>query len=375
MSKSGILFAGDFCPQERVTHLIDQDKLSAVFNDVLPELEKCNWIIVDLECPLIAGGMPIAKTGPHLKTHPDSIKALQFAGVSAVALANNHILDYGAEGLLQTKRICEEAGIKTVGAGASLAEARVPVWLVEAGKNIAILNITENEWSNTYGPDPGANPLDLPKNFSDIKRARQAGADLVFVIYHGGNEFYELPSPRLKETLRFFVEAGASAVIAHHTHVVSGYEVYQGAPIFYGLGNFCFDWPGKRGSEWNKGLLVRLFPDDLTRFELIPVIQNDDEPGVRGMTREEQQVFDDRLSKLNSIIADDQQLAAQFDFFCQKMAQLYGIYLEPYRHPWLASLRKRGWLPSVFGRKKRNLYLNLMRCEAHRDVLQQYLKK
>ncbi len=373
MSDVNILFAGDFCAQLRNEALILNSHFDLLFNDIKSELDKSDLNVVDLESPLVVNGKPIHKTGPHLKAHPDSVKALKYANIGLVAMANNHIMDYGDVGLLETIKHCSQAGIATFGVGRNLSEARKPFSTTIKDKRIAILNFTENEWCNTHGNEAGANPLDIIKNYRDIKQAKDQH-DFVIVVFHGGNEHYELPSPRLKELFRFFVEAGASAVIGHHTHVVSGYEVYKDAPLFYSLGNFCFDWPGMRNSAWNIGMAIRLILKNTISFEIIPIKQSDEQPGTTLLNEQDKTVFNQRLQKLNSIISNDQELESRFNSFCESKKDIYNIYLEPYRSSWLASLRKRRLIPSVFSAKKKRLILNITRCESHREVFLNYLK-
>jgi poly-gamma-glutamate capsule biosynthesis protein CapA/YwtB (metallophosphatase superfamily) len=374
MSEVSILFTGDFCAQLRNENLVTSNRFDLLFNDVKAELDKSDLNVVDLESPLILSGKTIHKTGPHLKAHPDSVKALNYANIGLVAMANNHIMDYGEAGLLETLRHCKEAGIATIGVGKNLTEARKPFSTLIKNRKIAILNFTENEWSNTHGEGAGANPLDVIKNYYDIQLAKSSH-DVVLVVFHGGNEHYELPSPRLKELFHFFVDAGASAVIGHHTHVVSGYEVYKGAPLFYSLGNFCFDWPGLRNAPWNIGIAVRLMLDDTISFEITPFRQSDEQPGITVLRGKDKTDFEDRMIALNKTIANDQELERSFKAFCESKKEIYNIYLEPYRSSWLASLRKRKLIPSVFSEQKKRLILNITRCESHRDVLFNYLKE
>jgi poly-gamma-glutamate capsule biosynthesis protein CapA/YwtB (metallophosphatase superfamily) len=374
MSEVSILFTGDFCAQLRNESLVVNSRFELLFNDVKAELNKNDLNVVDLESPLVLSGKTIHKTGPHLKAHPASVKALNYANIGLVAMANNHIMDYGEAGLLETLSHCREAGIATVGVGRNLSEARKPFSTVIKDRKIAILNFTENEWSKSHGDEAGANPLDVVKNFYDIQRAKSSH-DFVIVIFHGGNEHYELPSPRLKELFHFFVEAGASAVIGHHTHVVSGYEVYNGAPLFYSLGNFCFDWSGLRSAPWNIGMAVRLLIGDTISFEIIPFRQSDDQPGINLLKEKDKANFESRLDNLNKTITNDKELEHAFKFFCESKKDIYNIYLEPYRISWLASLRKRKLIPSVFSAQKKRLILNITRCESHRDVLFNYLKE
>lgn len=372
MTEPSILFTGDFCSQGRNEPLISKGQFDQLFNDLLPDMKASDLVVVDLESPLVTDGVRIPKTGPHLKSHPFSAQALAYGHVGLVALANNHIMDYGGAGLTATLQQCAASGIATVGAGTNLDEARKPFCTELQGKRVAILNVTENEWSNTHGPEPGANPLDTVKNFYDIRKARSEN-DVVVVVFHGGHEHYDLPSPRIQELFRFYVDAGASAVIGHHTHITSGYEVYRGAPLFYSLGNFCFDWPNFRGMPWNVGMAVRLRFGTTVTFDVLPFRQSDQEPGVRKLLGGELRAFESRMEGLNQVIADEVQLRSRFEAYCQSRKDIYNIYMEPYRNHVLASLRKRKWIPSVFSAHKRRLILNIARCESHRDVFFTYL--
>jgi poly-gamma-glutamate synthesis protein (capsule biosynthesis protein) len=369
-----ILLTGDFCPILRIEQLALKDEPERVFNDLMTEFQSSDLNIVDLECPLVDAGTMIKKSGPHLKASPETIKLLKFANINLVAMANNHIRDYGDEGLLKTILLCKENGIDTVGVGEDIEEARLPYSVTIKGIKVKVLNITDNEWSNTNGNEPGANPLDLIKNYYDIRKAKSE-SDIVIVIFHGGNEFYKLPSPRMKETLHFFADAGATAVISHHTHVSSGYEVYNGIPIFYSLGNFCYDSQEKHVDEWNYGYAVILNINRKTEFEIIPFVQNSANPGVHKLSGSGKDYFLNRIYKLNDIIANDKLLQEHFIDYCKENAYRYDLIFEPYRNKFLAFFKKRGLLPSLLSNRKKRLFLNIIRCDAHRDILLAYLDK
>ena len=369
-----IIITGDFCPVLRIERLVFNDQPELVFNDLLTELCESDLNIIDLECPLVENGTMINKSGPHIKASPETIKLLKFANINLAAMANNHIRDYGDDGMMKTISLCRENGIDTVGIGKNINEARIPFTATIKGIKIKVHNITENEWSNTHGDEPGANPLDLAKNYYDIHKSRRE-ADIVIVVFHGGNEFYELPSPRIKETLRFFADAGATAVISHHTHVASGYEVYNGVPIFYSLGNFCYDSTEMHEEGWNYGYVVLLKINEITEFEIIPVIQNSTNPGVHRLYGSERDHFLHRIDTLNEIIANDKYLEERFIDYCRENAYRYDLLFEPYRNRVLAFLKKRNFIPSLFSLRKKRLFLNIVQCDAHRDILLAYLKK
>jgi poly-gamma-glutamate synthesis protein (capsule biosynthesis protein) len=220
----------------------------------------------------------------------------------------------------------------------------------------------------------GANNLDLVNNFYDISSAKKTH-DIVLLFVHGGNEFYRLPSPRIKETYRFFIDVGADAIISNHTHCLSGYEVYQGKPIFYSLGNFIYDWPGRVNTDWNFGYVVRLLISDQIHFDIIPLKQNNEVPGVFHLSQDERNNFDTKLRMLNETIADDTKLSEAFDEYCISVKKMYDSFIEPNFGKTIASLRARGFFPKLMKNRKRLLLLNLTRCEAHRDVLLNLLSK
>jgi poly-gamma-glutamate synthesis protein (capsule biosynthesis protein) len=265
--------------------------------------------------------------------------------------------------------LCKNSGIEYLGAGKSYEEASLPLIKKIKGKTVAFLNFAENEFSTTFGSQPGANPLDPVKNYHAVRKAKQE-ADTVFVIIHGGHENYALPSPRMKEQYRFMVEAGADAVIGHHTHCYSGYELYLGKPIFYSLGNFLFDSPGKRNSPWNFGFAVQFrLTDQKLDFEIIPCEQNNGKPGVWALNSHERRLFRETIQSSNTVIDNDVELEKRFNNFVDSIKKQYISFLEPHSNKYLFALQNRRLFPSFLSRKKRLLYKNLIQCESHREVL------
>ncbi len=365
-----ILITGDFCPIGKTQELAVQKNFDAIYNDFMPVLKAADLAVTNLECPLIDTDVSRAKTGPALKAPTSTIEVLKHGGFHLVTMANNHIMDQQAQGLNSTIKLCDENNISYVGVGKNLTDARKPFINEINGKKICILNFAENEFSNTHGDYPGANPLSLVSNFNDIKSARKE-ADYLIVVFHGGNEMHPLPSPRVKETLRFFADCGADAVIAHHTHCVSGYENYNGTLIFYGLGNFLFDYHRRKDNLWTKGLAVQLnLEGSKASFELIPFYQNKEEMnGIHLLNNDEKRIFEDELKKFNLIIADDSLLEKEFQKYVEKKKKMYSHYLEPYTQRILHIMHRYKLLPSFLNKRKRLLYLNLIRCESHRDVI------
>ena len=203
--------------------------------------------------------------------------------------------------------------------------------------------------------------------FYDIKDLHKE-VDKVIVIIHGGCEHYQLPTPRMKRDYHLIVDFGADVIVNHHQHCYSGYEIYNGKPIFYGLGNFFFDNPRKRHDKWNEGLLLSLdISKDDTRFELIPYNQCDDEPVIK---IKEYDAVKEKIEELNSIIADNKLLNEQFDKLVALKKPLYPLL--PYGNHYLRALYARGYLPDGMTAKRKVMIENAISCETHREVLLRY---
>jgi poly-gamma-glutamate synthesis protein (capsule biosynthesis protein) len=369
-----ILITGDFCPINRLETLAKNKQYDAVFNDFQSVFEGNDLNVTDMECPLSESSYRLKKTGPHQYAHPDCIHLLKYAGIDVVAMANNHILDLGEQGVIDTLTLCEKSAISIIGIGRNAEEARTFFVKEIKGKKIAILNFSDNEFLVTPESDSQANPISPIHNFYDIRRAKSEN-DYVILIAHAGNEFFHLPSPRTKELYRFYVDAGVDAVVAHHTHCFSGFEVYKGCPIFYGLGNFVYDNPEKKKSDWNEGFVVKLKLNERVDFEIIPLKQGNEIPGVMHLSTSEKYIFNQKIESLSQIIADDEKLESAFQEYCKSVENMYEAFLEPYWGKYIHKLKALGLFPRLLNNRKRLLYLNLIRCDSHRDVLLRMLDK
>jgi poly-gamma-glutamate synthesis protein (capsule biosynthesis protein) len=365
-----IAFTGDFCPIGRLDPLVRKGRGLELFPGIKELFHSCDLVVMDLECPLTDAGDPITKTGPHLRGAPGAAALMKGLDCDLAATANNHFMDFGWQGAQDTYEALDEQGINWVGSGKSLSDAARHLIFERNGLKFAFINMTETEWSTTQGREAGCCPIDYPIALREISEARKA-ADFVFVILHGGHEHYELPSPRMQQQFRFMIDAGADAVIGHHTHVISGYEWYCGRPIFYSLGNFCIDDEARKNEQWNRGLVLALEIDDARQlsFTLHPIRQNDDIPGTRLIPETETERVILQVERLSSIIADEDALSIAFEDFCRAKTLIARSQIQPYRHPWLLALHRRGLLPSLIGRRKRRLLAALCQCESHREVL------
>jgi poly-gamma-glutamate synthesis protein (capsule biosynthesis protein) len=337
-----------------------------VFADVMPLLKGVDLAIANLECPLTKHSTPITKLGPHLCADPACAVGIRQVGFDVVSLANNHILDMGVQGVQDTLTACEQAGLQTVGAGSDLAEAAQPLFINAQDVRVAVLAMTEHEFSIATKTSAGASPLDLPQNHRQIQAARHH-ADFVLVLLHGGNEYYSLPSPPLAKTCRYLVDVGASAVICSHTHAPSGMEIYHDAPVIYGTGNLLFDPVGHIVDSWSRGYLVQLTVQRglPTLATLIPYQQCPTVPSIHLMSGQDRQRFMLEIEHLSQIIADDSRLLDHWFQFCAgKRVDTLSTLLcltRPERQ-----LLRRGIWPFWRARKTHLLaLLNTLTCQSH----------
>ncbi len=348
--------------------------------EILDLFNNSDLNIVNLECPVVEDkSKKILKSGPHLSGSPYTFSYLKQIKTGLVTLATNHQMDYGVEGLLNTLKLCKENSIGYVGAGMSLDEARMPFILEKYNTKIAVLNFSENEWSSAGKNRPGANPLNVIDNVKQIKKARELN-DYVLVIIHGGHEQYHLPNPRMVSQYRFYAENGASVILGHHPHCISGFEIHNDVPIFYSLGNFLFTWKSIRKS-WYTGFIVKLGikRNEKIKWDIIPVQQS-------GCTHtltlpensQRQEVFSD-INEYSRIISDDAMLSEKWESFVNELFDEKIDLCNPIQiignRRLINAIRKSGLSRLLRRRGHYAQILNNIRCESHHDLLKRIIEK
>lgn len=365
-----ILITGDFCPQDRVAPLLENNGTGIFDAGVMQWIENADYAVTNFECAVADasdGGIP--KCGPHLRCSDKAIRFLKDSGFDCVTLANNHFRDYGDAGVGKTIQALKSSDIDYVGGGRNIEEATRVLYKTIGGVSFAIINVCENEFSIANEARGGSAPLDVIDVCHRIQTAKEQ-VRYVFVIVHGGHEHFQYPSPRMKKWYRYFVENGADAVVNHHQHCYSGYEEYCGKPIFYGLGNFCFDHPKKRAGIWNEGYMVAM---DITEagidYELIPYRQCDKTPSVDLMVDEQKQTFEQMVKAICDTIADDRLLDEKYTEFLKNKMDKMLCPFTPYMNEYARVAAGRHYLPYLIPQKKLAQMLDFIACEAQRDVL------
>jgi poly-gamma-glutamate capsule biosynthesis protein CapA/YwtB (metallophosphatase superfamily) len=234
---------------------------------------------VNLETAVTRGGSPLRGKGIHYRMHPDNIGVLTAARIDGAVLANNHVLDWGDEGLGETLATLERAGVRAVGAGEDLAAAERPV-VFPCGDGTRVLLYACGFPSSGIPPDWAARESRAGVNLFPgpaervVKRVRRSLAairregDIVVVSIHwGGNWGYGVSAPEVDFAHRLVDDAGVHVVYGHSSHHVKGVEVYRNRLILYGCGDFFNDYEGIGGHEgYRPDLSLMYFPqfDPLT---------------------------------------------------------------------------------------------------------------
>lgn len=251
-----LAFMGDVMLGRGVNEALRTMRPEQPWSDFLSPLEQADLRIINLECALTSHRQPWAhgrKKMFHFRADPDAVKVLQAAHIDACSLANNHILDYGEQGLRDTLRILTVAGIGHAGAGINSTEAAQPTLIELPGKqprHAALLAFTDNQPDFSATPDrPGTNYMETSSDQKTIARikacieqARARGAELVIFSNHWGANFVERPSPFFRSFAKKVIELGADIYYGHSAHICQGIEIYLGKPILYDTGNFIDDY-------------------------------------------------------------------------------------------------------------------------------------
>ena len=270
--KTSIVFTGDIGFDRYMDHRWgDEHLLSA---PVLDFFHSADHTVANVEGALIDAKDDGSRGVFFHSMNPAATRVLKDIHADIWSIGNNHTMDAGREGVMSTKKLAEEMGCLTMGAGMNDTEASEPVYLDEAGGIGMFCVAYQAECIPATATEPGIfrwDDLDLiAKRIAEIKsRCRWC-----VIVSHGGEEFTSLPSPYTRDRYLKFLELGADVVVAHHPHVPENYELFDnGKAIFYSLGNFIFDTDYQRVHLYTDvGVLLKLiFTEEAIDFEAIGI--------------------------------------------------------------------------------------------------------
>src|SRR6059058_2971546 len=236
-----------------------------IWGDAVQELEDSgvDLRIVNLETAITSAETHWPGKAIHYRMHPQNIDCLSAVRISGCALANNHILDWGYEGLSETLQTLDSAGIAHAGAGKNADEAAMPAVLDLTGKGRVLLfsfgsttSGIPRDWRAT-SISPGVNLLDdlseatatrVASQMRQSASGGQMGDILVASIHWGSNWGYDIPPEQIAFAHRL-IDEGVAIVHGHSSHHVKAIEVFKGRLILYGCGDFLTDYEGISGYE------------------------------------------------------------------------------------------------------------------------------
>lgn len=343
--------------------------------------EVADWItafdfrVVNFEAPVSGGAKPLPKIGPAIAQSEGWERMT--APFNVASLANNHVMDFGAEGLKNTLDALHAKNIQTFGAGMTRADAYRPLILEKNGKKLALIGAGEAQFGCLIEDDaPGYAWIFHPQIYETIARCKSEGC-LTVVLPHAGFEMETLPLPEWRRAYRGLIDAGADAVVASHPHVLQAREIWREKPIYYSLGNFYFPTAKPRPDpRWYVSLGVALQWNDVPVFE--HVFFRFDESGVH--LTDESAVFDalcreiqapDYMEKINRVCVKAWDDVYQRLYMFHPVAKRYNPFriLDRLFNAGVYLLKGNAWFDRV---NEMRIYHNI-RIETNRFVVERAL--
>lgn len=248
--------------------------LDCISENVQSELAFADISVVNNEFVYEDGETPLAGKTYTFGAATENVELLKIFSADLVTLANNHVYDYGEEGLISTLDTLDEAGIPYVGAGRNLKEASAIKYFVVKGRKIAFVSATEIEKFAKYTKEATENSPGVIKTidtslFCSIIAEAKANADYVVACVHWGIEGKNDFESGQRSMAEDYVKAGADVVIGGHPHRLQGVEFVEDTPVAYSLGNFWFS----TGTIYTTIAQIRIDDSGELSLYMIPCIQ------------------------------------------------------------------------------------------------------
>ena len=261
----------------------------AVWNGMLRRLRRLDAVFINLECAVSRRGEKWRRTYRpfHFRADPFwAVPALRRANVCWASLANNHMLDYGEEALLDTVKHLDEAGIAHSGAGKNRSEARQPAFVTVGDVEFAFVSFTDNTPEYAAEDDaPGVAFIEIDKRSEEtrdavhraLERAKQRDPELLVASLHWGPNMNPEPFKEHVKFARWLIDEGVDVVHGHSAHVFQAVEVYDGKPVMYDCGDFVDDYAVDGELRNDRGFLFELTVDagEPRELRLVPTMVED----------------------------------------------------------------------------------------------------
>lgn len=368
MESVRVVILGDIgASEENADRFAKGDRSLLIDTRIASILDQADIRIANLEKPLTDLETPLGYCAPDYRAPVASVNFLSAINLTAVSLANNHIMDQRDQGLYSTISALRQKGIIPVGAGENLSQARKAVVMEKNGVRIGVYACVEHEFSIATSDSPGANPFDPLESLDHIVELRES-CDLVIVLYHGGTEGYPYPTPWLQRVCRRMCDKGADLVVCQHSHCIGCEEQYENSRIVYGQGNFLLD--NIPIPCWKTSLLIEVeaTKNGLKEIRYFPLRRS---PYGTGIAEDENDLLE-CFRKRSEEIRDPIFLESQYIQFCKTKEGHYFANLMGMSRFMQRVLRRLGLLNLAsmkYGKKRRNVLYDYIMCDAHREAI------
>ena len=245
---------------------------SYIWGDALEELKSRDpdFRVINLETSVTTSNDYWKGKGINYRMNPSNFPCILSLGIDCCVLANNHVMDWGRSGLLDTISVIDGSGLKFAGAGSNSSEAQRPAVMHKLGKGRLIVfsfclmfSGVPPQWDASQN-GPGVNLIDLSENTinkiaNQVRGIKGSGDIVVGSIHWGDNWGYQIPSAHMEFAHMLIDKAGVDIIHGHSSHHVKGLEIYRGKLIMYGCGDFINDYEGISGYEEFRGDLSLMF--------------------------------------------------------------------------------------------------------------------
>ncbi|WP_288304943.1 CapA family protein [uncultured Fusobacterium sp.] len=375
--KLTVIIGSDLVPTESNEILFKNLQIEMLIGKELNDiLDSSDIRIFNLEAPITSSNTALKKWGPNLKISPETINGIKKLNPTILTLANNHIMDFGVEGLNDTINILEKNKIEVVGVGENIENIKSTHICNVKGITMGVYVCAEHEFSIASERTPGVVPFELTDAIDQLMKLQKV-CDIVIVLYHGGKEHYRYPSPNLRMNCRNMIKYGADIVICQHSHCIGSMENYKNGTIIYGQGNFIFD--DDDSEFWQTSLLIEITinKSEEKKFEIqyIPIVKKNNK--IRLANDIEKTSILNAFRERSTSISDNNFVKDKYSEFSK--SHIFNYLRDVSGFPKFITRIDKYLFKSFFIKRiyksKAIAILNYIECEAHRELFIEGLKQ
>lgn len=372
-----LFIAGDIIPTQKNIRLFrEADTLSLLGKELNNLWLSADFRIANLETPLTYSEEKISKFGKHIKTDPKVVAGLKALQLNLITLANNHILDYTYQGAKDTISTLSNGEIPFIGLipnEYNIENESFIQFIIENNDlKIGVYACTDKEFSVANKSQMGAVPFDYSCSIKSIKKLKEV-TDYSIILYHGGTEFYQYPTPELKKICHSMVDAGADVVVCNHGHVIASQEIYDDSTIVYGQGHFISNLVYNDAVKNELIIQVDINKDGLS-VKYIPIEVKENETLQLLHGTEKAMVLEEFYKRSEN--TTNEFLTEQYKSFVFEKRKNYLLALSGNRifDRLMIKLTKGRYLNHLYSKEQIKIVYDYIKSYAHREALIEILE-